>query len=621
MTLCPRCRRALERVHDARGEGAACTACGGRALTFPDLQTGLPAEVAASVATAVRAKGPLGVLPCPTCDEPMRELDAGGGGPPVLLRGCASCRRVWLDADGVERLSTKSTRRKRVRPQSAAEAIGMMRLQRGKDAVVESEVSFASGDGIAGFLELPTLHGRPRMDTRPIATYALAGALLATSIILFAVATSLHGFLGASALLRSWLLEGGFVPADPWRHGGATWITNIFLHGSVLHLVINVYVLVLAGRDVESRLGRGRFLALFFLADVGANLLEMGVNGASTLPRVGASGGISGVFAFYAFAMPSVDLGLYFPSWRTGTRYTFTRLRVPVPWAFGGWMLLQLFGALGSRPHVAFVSHVGGALSGIAYWAWSVRAARHRGPVSVSLPPASPLPAPGSSGRGFPPTPPPVDVETPDVGRDLGTSTSSVSELRIANDLDPIGAPGARSPAGVDVITTAGPVDLSVALAEPARFTQAPISPRDDERPRPWRDDSDFVRGSRRVARRIVVAVPVLAVATAAFAFVCNDTSFMGALGGMVAIVSAAGIISGMVLGHAMATEVVRDVRGSTGLATALTLGACLAVTGLGMVLGQALVPFQITVYAQTVGASLVIGSIVGSWSQVLFER
>ena len=32
--------------------------------------------------------------------------------------------------------------------------------------------------------------------------------------------------------------------------------------------------------------------------------------------------------------MPSVDLGLYFPGWRTGTRYTFTRLRIPVPWVF-----------------------------------------------------------------------------------------------------------------------------------------------------------------------------------------------------------------------------------------------------------------------------------------------
>ena len=50
----------------------------------------------------------------------------------------------------------------------------------------------------------------------------------------------------------------GIAVGEQWRM-----VTAIFLHGGILHLLMNAYALWLFGPVVERELGRGRFLLIF----------------------------------------------------------------------------------------------------------------------------------------------------------------------------------------------------------------------------------------------------------------------------------------------------------------------------------------------------------------------
>lgn len=73
-------------------------------------------------------------------------------------------------------------------------------------------------------------------------------------------------------------------------------VTAIFLHGGWLHLGMNMYMLMVLGRQLEYALGRVRFLTLFLIAGVGGSAASYWFNGVD-VPSVGASGAIFGLFA------------------------------------------------------------------------------------------------------------------------------------------------------------------------------------------------------------------------------------------------------------------------------------------------------------------------------------
>lgn len=81
----------------------------------------------------------------------------------------------------------------------------------------------------------------------------------------------------------------GVGAGDWWRT-----VTSMFLHGNLLHLALNMLMLWWIGTPMEQTLGRGRFLALYFVSGLagsaGALLLT-----APNRPTVGASGAIFGI--------------------------------------------------------------------------------------------------------------------------------------------------------------------------------------------------------------------------------------------------------------------------------------------------------------------------------------
>ena len=162
-------------------------------------------------------------------------------------------------------------------------------------------------------------------------------------------------------------IEGfGLVPAQLWRHGGVTFITSFFLHAGLLHLIGNVYFLLVFGDNVEDDLGRWRFVLLLAAADLFGNLLHVAGNPHSMTPCVGASGGISGVIAYYALRFPRARLGIMFGYW-----FYFRWVHFPAYVGLLFWFVLQFLLAFEQKlgiGNVAAFAHLGGAAVGVAAW-------------------------------------------------------------------------------------------------------------------------------------------------------------------------------------------------------------------------------------------------------------
>ena len=80
--------------------------------------------------------------------------------------------------------------------------------------------------------------------------------------------------------------------------------TSMFLHGSWLHLIFNMWALWIFGDNVEDYLGHWLYLVFYLLCGVAAALLHTLFNIGSTVPSVGASGAIAGVMGAYFLLYP-----------------------------------------------------------------------------------------------------------------------------------------------------------------------------------------------------------------------------------------------------------------------------------------------------------------------------
>jgi len=142
--------------------------------------------------------------------------------------------------------------------------------------------------------------------------------------------------------------------------------TSMFLHGSWMHLLGNMWFLYLFGNNIEDSMGRGRFLVFYLLAGLVAALVQVFVDPSSMIPMVGASGAISGVMGGYLVLYPRVRVFTLVP---IGFFVTFWKL--PAWTMLLYWFALQLLGGAtlltGAKGGgVAFWAHVGGFLTGVA---------------------------------------------------------------------------------------------------------------------------------------------------------------------------------------------------------------------------------------------------------------
>jgi len=87
-----------------------------------------------------------------------------------------------------------------------------------------------------------------------------------------------------------------------WR-----FVTAIFLHASLTHIIFNLFALVLFGLIVEKLIGSNRFLFVFLATGIFANLVSVFFYPSS----LGASGAIMGVIGVLTIIRPKMPVWIY----------------------------------------------------------------------------------------------------------------------------------------------------------------------------------------------------------------------------------------------------------------------------------------------------------------------
>src|SRR5436190_21223101 len=168
--------------------------------------------------------------------------------------------------------------------------------------------------------------------------------------------------------LEDLLVNYAVIPAHYTRPDVAQYFTfpqlifaffsSMFLHGGWLHLLGNMWTLWIFGDNVEDRLGRTRYIALYLAGGVAAAVLHVITNAGSGVPTIGASGAIAAVMGAYFRFYPHARVETIIPPFFFGPT-----LVLPAVLFLGWWFLLQFFSAAASlRGH-------GEGFSGIAWWA------------------------------------------------------------------------------------------------------------------------------------------------------------------------------------------------------------------------------------------------------------
>jgi membrane associated rhomboid family serine protease len=209
------------------------------------------------------------------------------------------------------------------------------------------------------------------VDTRRRSRLCWATMLIVVVCVVSFVALALSGPTERRAIMLHW----GTVPAHLFATGLPIWqqlrdpallrlFTATFIHGGWLHLLSNLLFLVIFSLPAERSLGSPRFLLLFLIGGVVANLIgAISLTGAR-VAIIGCSGAVSAVVGAYVTLFPRAKLGLVLP---LGLYLEF--VRVPAFVLIGIWALVQLLFSYAGASYGAVVwwTHIGGFLFGIVF--------------------------------------------------------------------------------------------------------------------------------------------------------------------------------------------------------------------------------------------------------------
>jgi len=142
-----------------------------------------------------------------------------------------------------------------------------------------------------------------------------------------------------------------------------SFISFMFLHGGLWHLLGNMWTLYIFGDNVEDRLGSVRYLFFYLLGGIASGLSHLLLNLHSAVPTIGASGAIAGVMGAYFLLYPRSRVLTLIP-----ILFLPYLIEVPAYFFLGLWFLMQFLSASlapAGGGGVAWWAHIGGFLFGM----------------------------------------------------------------------------------------------------------------------------------------------------------------------------------------------------------------------------------------------------------------
>jgi membrane associated rhomboid family serine protease len=179
----------------------------------------------------------------------------------------------------------------------------------------------------------------------------LTFVLIGMNVALF-VAGFLLEIVGGDSLTARFALNRDGMGEGHW------WllITHAFLHGNLLHLVVNMVALWFTGPLLEALLGAVPYLFLYLSGAVVGGFLQVYAS-RDCMDLVGASGAVCALLAGFATLLPRLEI----------TALIFFIIPVRMKAATLGWLVAigsLLFWILGIDPGIGHLAHLGGAVDG-----------------------------------------------------------------------------------------------------------------------------------------------------------------------------------------------------------------------------------------------------------------
>jgi membrane associated rhomboid family serine protease/Zn-finger nucleic acid-binding protein len=367
--LCPRDRHPLKEqlLHGVQVD--ACHECGGVWLDKGEMEQISPGFVAGSQkALQLGFPRAYAAQRCPGCRGGLLPRFFARGRERVEVDICVRCGGTWLDVIdmqqlnvlGPKRLGTGSGPEDRARRAAAAGTLTASAAAGGAAVKAERGVGFPrrASEWFVALTGMPLELGNP-CSIFPYVTWTL----IALNTSFFLLQALLAGPSGSEVFK-----DYGLIPARLQEGEIYRLLTAMFLHANIFHLAGNLFFLYTFGDNIEERHGAVPYLLLYLACGFLGGLVScvLAPEDSVGVPRIGASGAISGILGAYLVAFPRTRLligGLFF-------RFVPLVFRWPV-WVFiAFWVLLNAAGWVAQTNMGLYavdnLAHLGGFAAGLA---------------------------------------------------------------------------------------------------------------------------------------------------------------------------------------------------------------------------------------------------------------
>lgn len=175
--------------------------------------------------------------------------------------------------------------------------------------------------------------------------------------VLFYIAILALQYAYGDSILQNVAIQPSFI-----LKGEKLWtiVSSMFMHGSILHLLVNMMSLLFLGSFLERLIGSKKFIFIYLLSGIIASLafvfIAFAFNQDLGIPAVGASGAIFGIGGMLAILTPRLPVYIMF-------------IPIPLPMWLGIVLMLALMwivSAVAGLP-IGNTAHLGGFIAGLAY--------------------------------------------------------------------------------------------------------------------------------------------------------------------------------------------------------------------------------------------------------------
>ncbi|MGJ4789456.1 rhomboid family intramembrane serine protease [Leptospira koniambonensis] len=347
---CPRCSSLLIKKKSSTDSHYACNSCEGKIYSRFDFIRYYSGDIAKNLIQSLRGAEKKNSTPynikCPQCYNNFLQIQLFFKEEYHPIDYCNSCDYIWLDKSEIDVFykanSGSVTRKLEFEAYKLKEHLE-------KDREVEVEYAESPKERIYQILGLPIEKDYESLKKLALLTWSIAGICILFSIFNWLTTDDLSQF--------------GLLPSDPFRNFGLSFITSFFQHANLLHLLGNMYFLVIFGDNIENELGKIKTLILLVTAAIFGDLIDLIVRFDSNVPSIGASGGIAGFLTFYCLRFQNNKLSISFPqNYRHWLERRYWNVKAPYFALY--WIVAQLIGIF-SISNINYTVHLSGAAIGI----------------------------------------------------------------------------------------------------------------------------------------------------------------------------------------------------------------------------------------------------------------